>query len=200
MARVIRKTDPSLDELATMVNDMKAFVTASVRSVRADLVSIASDAAGYATPALADPGAHNDQSEKTIDSDDADGGDDDDGLAGCVTLVNEMLSWHAFHMADTLAHKVVGVALASYVPVGDSLSDATKLSTSITRANDIKSKYNTHRASTTYHYTADGTNDADATNASDLASLITLVNQLKEMMNLHAASGVAAKSVRLVSA
>ncbi len=196
MARVIRKTDPSITELGTMINDLKDFVVTRDRQVRADLVSIASDSVAFATPALVDAGAHNDVSEVLVTSADADGGDDDDGLAGSLTLLNEILAWYAFHMADTLAHKVVGVALASY-------AKASSLATAVTRANDIKSKYNTHRAATTYHYTADSTNVVTATDASgptDLAGLILLLNDIKAQLNAHAISGVSAKSVRLVDA
>lgn len=188
MARAIRKTDPNLAELATMVNDLKAYVAASMRNISADMTSIASDSVAFATPAHADPGAHNDQSEKTIVSADGDG-----TLAKALTLTNEILGWYAFHMADLHAHKVAGVALASYVPV-------TTLVDAQTRANDVKSKYNTHRASTTYHYTADGTNVISAADATNQATLDTLINELKADLNLHAASGVSAKSVRLVDA
>ncbi len=194
MARVIRKTDPVVTELATMVNDLKAFVVARDRLMVADLISIAADSVAFSAPGLADPGAHNDVSEKTIASAAA------TNLATSVTLTNEILSWYAFHMADTLAHKTAGVALADYTPVGSSLTNAEKLAAAILLANDVKAKYNTHRASTTYHYTADGTNVIAAADATDQASLNTLLIELKADLNLHAASGVAAQSVRLVDA
>ncbi len=189
MARVIRKTDPSITELGTMINDLKAFIVTRDRQVRADLVSIAADSVAFATPAMVDAGAHNDVYETTITSADGDG-----TLATSLTLVRELLNWYAFHMADTLAHKVTGVALASYT-VPATLADA------IISANDIKSKYNTHRASTTYHYTADSTNIVTASDAATTqAQLDTLINDIKAQLNLHAASGISAKSVRLVDA
>lgn len=114
-------------------------------------------------------------------------------LATSLTLVNELLAVYAFHMADTLAHKVVGVALASYVP-------ATSLATAITRANDLKAKYNTHIASTTYHYTTDAANAIAAADATDQTSLNTLLNEIKTDFTAHMASGPAAKSIRAVSA
>lgn len=177
-----------------MINDLKAYVASSLRSVSADLISIAADSVAFATPALADPGAHNDQSEKTIVSATA------ASLSTSVTLTNEILSWYAFHMADTLAHKVAGVALASYTPVSSSLSGSAQLAAAILLANDVKAKYGTHRASTTYHYTADATNTISSADATDQASLNTLLNELKTDLNAHAASGVSAKSVRLVGA
>src|SRR5258708_1117297 len=104
MARVIRKTDPAIVELATMYNDLKDYVAAEVRLAAADLVSIAANSSGFATPVLVDPGAHNDRSENTLSA-----AASTTALTS-IAAVNEMLKWYAFHMADTLAHKVAGVA------------------------------------------------------------------------------------------
>lgn len=188
MATVIRKTEPTRLHLANAINDLKAFVMAQLRLAEADLVSIAADSVAFATPALADSGAHNDKSETTVAAANGDG-----TLATALTLVNELIGVYTFHMADVLAHKVTGVALASIVR-------ATSLATAITRANDIKAKYETHRASTTYHYTADSSNTISASNATDQASLDTLLNELKGDFNLHMASGPTAKSIRLIDA
>lgn len=199
MATRIRKTDPLVADLTAAFNDLKAFVVARDRLAVADLISIASDSVAFATPGLADPGAHNDCSELTVTSADA------DDFASAATLVNELLGVYQFHMADTLAHKTTGVALASYAQVhiedpDDAAEEAAKLIVACARANDIKAKYNTHRASTTHHYTADSTNVVAAADATDQASLETLLNELKADINLHMASGVSAKSLRAVSA
>ena len=130
---------------------------------------------------------HLDASEVTVTAANA------SDLATSLTLTNQLLDVYKFHMADTLAHKVAGVALASY-------AYATDLATAQTRANDIKSKYNTHIASTTYHYTADATNATAAANASDQGTLNTLLNELKTDFNAHAASAPTGKSLRLVDA
>lgn len=114
-------------------------------------------------------------------------------LATSLTLVNNMLGVYAFHMADTLAHKVAGVALASYV-------QATDLASAILRANDIKAKYNTHCASTVINYAADATNTTTSADSTDLASLITLLNEMRTDIAAHMQSGPAAKSLRVVSA
>ncbi len=185
MARRITKADPTHVATAAAFEELKTFVVAQLRAGAADLVSIAADSVAFATPTLADFGAHNDRSEKTITAADA------TTLATSLTLTNDILGVYEFHMADTLAHKVAGVALASYVLV-------STLANAITRANDVKSKYNTHRASTTYHYTADGTNVIAAADATDQSSLNTLLNELKADINLHMASGVSAKSIRVV--
>lgn len=130
---------------------------------------------------------HLDASERTVTAADA------TDLATSLILVNQILAVYRFHMADTLAHKTTGVALASYVP-------ATDLATAITRANDVKSKYNTHIASTTYHYNADSTNDVASSNATDQDSLNTLVNDIKAQMVAHLADAPAAASIRVVPA
>lgn len=116
-------------------------------------------------------------------------------LQTSLDLVNNLLGVYAFHMADTLAHKVAGVALASYAP-------ATDLTSAIARANDIKAKYNTHIASTTHHYNADATNATAASNATDQASLNTLLNELKSDINAHIAGAPspAHATLRLVGA
>lgn len=130
---------------------------------------------------------HLDKSEKTVTAANA------SSLATSLTLVNQLLAVYRFHMADTLAHKVTGVALASY-------SAATDLATAITRANDIKAKYEVHRASTTYHYNADSTNTIAAADATDQTSLNTLLNELKTDFNAHMASGPTGASIRAVNA
>ncbi len=130
---------------------------------------------------------HLDASEQTITAANS------SSLATALTLVNQLLAVYQFHMADTLAHKVVGVALASYVP-------ATDLTTAQTRANDIKAKYNTHIASTTYHYSTDAANAIAAADATNQATLDTLLNEIKTDFNLHMASAPSAKSLRVVAA
>jgi hypothetical protein len=187
MATQIRKCSPEAVDLATAVNDMKSFLMAQLRLAQADVATIAADSDVGVTPTFVALGSHNDKSEVLVTAANA------SDLATSLTLVNELIGVYTFHMADTLGHKVAGVALASTVP-------ATTLATAITRANDIKSKYETHRASTTYHYTADSTNTISASNASDQSSLNTLLNELKTDINAHVVSGPAFASIRLVDA
>jgi hypothetical protein len=63
--------------------------------------------------------------------------------------------------------------------------DATTLATNQTLLNDIKSLYNTHRASTTYHAAADSTNTLATADQSDLATGQTLANAAKTAFNAH---------------
>jgi len=53
-----------------------------------------------------------------------------------------------------------------------------------TLANEIKSDYNTHAASTTYHVAAD-TNLVTSSDSTTLATVITLVNEIKVDFNAH---------------
>lgn len=187
MATVVRNVDPMVSVIAAAANDIKDTMVAQLRLAQADIATIAADADVAVSPTFAAIGFHNDRSEVTITAADA------SDLATSLTLCNQILSVYRFHMADTLAHKTTGVALASYTFV-------TTLAGAITAANDVKSKANTHRASTTFHYSADSTNNITSTNASDLSSLITLLNEIKGDLNAHMASGPAAKSIRVVDA
>lgn len=129
---------------------------------------------------------HMDASEVTVSAANA------SDLASSLALCNQILDVYKFHMADTLAHKVSGVALASYAYAAD-------LATAQTRANDVKAKLDVHRASTTYHYTTDA-GTIVAANATDQSSLNTLLNEIKGDLNAHMASAPASKSLRLVDA
>lgn len=114
-------------------------------------------------------------------------------LPTLLVLVNQITSIYTFAMADLLAHKVAGVALAS-------TANAVDLATALAAANDIKAKYNTHIASTTYHYTADVANAVAAANGTVLADTITLANAIKTAVNAHMASGPTSHALRLVTA
>jgi len=59
------------------------------------------------------------------------------------------------------------------------------LSSLILTLNNVKSVYNVHEASVTYHNAPGGTNPVTAANATDLATSITLVNDIKSMFNNH---------------
>jgi len=63
-----------------------------------------------------------------------------------------------------------------FVPAADS---------EYTLANEIKSDYNSHRASTTYHKAADSTNAVSSSDATTLATVLTLANEIKKDYNAH---------------
>lgn len=117
-------------------------------------------------------------------------------LATSLTLANQIRVVYLLHLENArdggvLQHKVADPAPA--------LTAATDLATAITLANAIKSDYNTHRASTTYHYNADSTNTITSSDATDQSSLNTLLNELKTDINAHMADAPSAPSIRLVS-
>jgi len=58
-------------------------------------------------------------------------------------------------------------------------------STEYTLANEIKSDYNTHIASTTYHVAADSTNTVGSADSTTLATVLTLANEIKADFNAH---------------
>ncbi len=199
MARVVRGTEPQDVALIEMHNELKDYVTTRLREIRADLVSIAANAANFATPALEDPGYHNDISERLVTAAD---GDDDILLA--VTLVNDLTGMYKFHMSDTAAHKDLGLDLDSYdlVKLGDSgeeaLTDA--LEAAIVQANAIADAYTLHIADTDLHYTEDTVDVVTEDPAEDQATLDLLLNELKAIFNAHMGSGVSTKTTRLVVA
>jgi hypothetical protein len=121
-------------------------------------------------------------------------------LAELLPLVQDILNCVLNHATDnysargatgSAAHKVVDTTLsATYVP-----SYVVDLTTAVATVNAVKAWYNTHRASTTYHGVADSTNATAATDATDLASAITLANELKTDINAHLALALASQPV-----
>lgn len=121
-------------------------------------------------------------------------------LADLLTLCTEMSGDHALHVGDGAtasngqcgAHKTPDTVdvLANAAPVD--------LATAITFLNDAKAKFNTHIASTTYHYTADAANAIIAANATVLADSITLANAYKAAFNAHIVSAPLGAQVKLI--
>ena len=116
-----------------------------------------------------------------------------------LTLTNNIITVYRAHLEDpvyveggALSHKT-----ADTVPA---LTIATDTASCITALNAIKADYNTHRASTTYHYNADATNTVTSADATDQASAITLANEIKTDLNAHIASAPTGYSIRMVSA
>src|SRR5262249_24986790 len=150
MATVIRNTHPAAAPMCAAHNDLKAQVGAGAHF-------------------------HLDAYEHPIAS--ATAAD----LATSVALVNEIRAVYNFHCSDALALPATAVeaghapAVAAHAPSADDPG----LAGAIAPANDIKAKYNTHRASTSFHFNADSTNTITSADATDLASLETLANELK---------------------
>jgi hypothetical protein len=113
-------------------------------------------------------------------------------LATSLVLANEIKGVYEDHLKNDAMHKV-RTSITT-------LAKATTLATAITLANAIKADYNTHRASTTYHYNADATNVVTSADATDQGSLNTLLNEMKGDLNAHIASAPAGALARLVDA
>lgn len=75
--------------------------------------------------------------------------------------------------------QVVTTVNDAYLPYAGSTDQATILANLITLANSIKTKYNLHRASTVFHDAADGVNIVALGPATNLPTLIALLNQEK---------------------
>lgn len=55
----------------------------------------------------------------------------------------------------------------------------------VSYANELKSKFNSHRTDTGVHHVADGINIINAADATDLSSAITLLNDAMDVINSH---------------
>ena len=89
-----------------------------------------------------------------------------DLTSGFTVLTNHI------HLTDDTTNPVTSV-------------NATDQATVNTLLNEIKTDYNAHRVSTTFHDVADTTNVVAAADATDLATSITLANEIKTDYNAH---------------
>lgn len=93
------------------------------------------------------------------------------GLVGQKDKKNEICTMNVHKVSDTANTTAAATA--------------TNQATAETLANELKTDYNLHIASTTYHAAADATNAVTSPNASEEATLVTLVNELKADINAH---------------
>jgi hypothetical protein len=98
-------------------------------------------------------------------------------LPSVIVRANEAKAVLNAHIADEVAHERYGSAIAT--------ADATDQATANTLLNAIKTAFNAHGASTSYHIVADATYVVTAANATNLASSIDLANELYTMINGH---------------
>ena len=109
--------------------------------------------------------------------------------ATLITLCKDIRAIGLLHLRDAVAHKVADTSSVSAEP--------TATASCITFLNAFKATYNTHRASTTYHYNADATNTVTSADATDEASAITLANEIKTDLNAHIAGALGGHGVRI---
>ena len=154
--------------IVTQFNLLKRELAAAASKFHADITS--------KTPTSYDPDA------PTATSDQVTAADGDGTPAKTIALANDIMNVYLRHLADAYAHK-----LADPPPA---LTTATDLTSAQTLLNAIKADLNTHRASTTYHYTADATNAVTSPDATNQASADTLANEMKGDLNAHITGAV----------
>lgn len=171
MAKRVRNlTETLAPAVVTELNALRRAVAAAASAVHADVTCVGDAAGTQLTIAVANAS----------------------DLATSIALANEIKRVLNLHYNDsTRAHKAADTAVAT--------ADATDLATVQTLLNALKTSYETHRASTTYHYTADGTNTIAAANASDQGTANTLANELKTDINAHGLAALAGSSLEVVN-
>lgn len=115
-----------------------------------------------------------------------------------VALANDVKRKLNVHYADMAAHKSVQSAA---ITTADAIT-GDSLATAIALANACKASFNTggHINTSNVHHNADGTNTITAANASDQASLDTLLTELKSDINAHILLGLAGQHIVLTDA
>lgn len=178
MAIVRRRVTPGLVDLTTSIN-----------SARAEALLESADSTHF----------HVDASEQTVTAANA------TDLPSAVALVNQEKAVYEYHRKDAgvvspVAHKTLDATNVESVANANPNAGDGGLAGAIALANDIKTQFNAHLTQSTVHYNNDATNTVAASNATDLASLETLVNAIKTALNAHMASAPSGKSLRLVAA
>lgn len=181
MALTVRKTSECVEyALAAAFNAFKKDVATNLTTLpHADITSTTSG--DFSAPA---------SSPYVVTADNGDG-----TIAVLRTLCLDLYNVYLAHLADTQAHKVADTAPALVLPTSSSSLSALE-----TFVNAVQTDYNTHRASTTYHYTADTTNVSSAATADDQAKSDTLANDLKTQINAHVQAGFTSPSLNLIGA
>lgn len=143
------------------------------------------DSIGASTKFHLDRGDYGNGAQNSVTSFSITAADGDGTLAKLLTLTKQIVGKYIGHVANLEAHKAADTGLAGTVTP----QSVTTLATAITALNAVKAAYNTHIASTTYHYNADATNGTTANDATNQATADTLANELKADFNAHIASG-----------
>jgi hypothetical protein len=120
---------------------------------------------------------------------------------GYVTRTNTYVTAYSAHIASVCDESTgVGAHLVEDSTNTVSAAVATDLATAITRANELKSDFNSHITLTSAHAgAADSAHQVMSANATDEASLITLLDELLEQLNGHFASAFTFDAIELIS-
>lgn len=119
-------------------------------------------------------------------------GSDTAATNAAIAAGNQLMVRYTAHLNDDIAHIAKGTVPA--------LTPATSLATLLTLINAIKADYNTHIGDTALHPNADATNTIAASDATNLATAQTMLNEFLNTTGYqqHAASAPAADSIRVV--
>jgi hypothetical protein len=127
-------------------------------------------------------------------------------LVTLVALLNGIQTAYAAHLADATAHTAADTTntcpLAALTAASHKAVDATNhnptplasnsLADMITTAKSLKAKYNAHDAdSSSFHQAAGTAAQTSAADATTLATLITLINEIKTDLTAHMADATA---------
>lgn len=146
--------------------------------------------AGSYAGAPASSTVHYDRGEWTVSTTNA--STTDTAVALCQALMQAYVN----HIADALAHDAVDATNTLAYTRAQVVDEAS----AILAANDLKAKYNAHLTQSGVHPNNDATNSTSASNATNGASLYTLLNELKTDFNAHLADGMSTPSWRAVDA
>lgn len=117
-----------------------------------------------------------------------------------VSVTNAMVSSFNDHCASVCdAVSGLGAHLAEDSTNTVSASVATDLATSLTRANQLKSKANAHFVFAASHCQTDSVSSVTAADATDLPTLQVLLLDLEEQINNHYAGALVSEAVELIS-
>lgn len=107
-------------------------------------------------------------------------------LATSKALAKALAQWAEAHGPSTTVHKATdatGLACAAWASKPNVPADLTEVQNVL---NELKSDYNTHYASTTYHRVASSRGAVSTSNATDQSTANALANALKARFNLDA--------------
>lgn len=111
-------------------------------------------------------------------------------IASVKTLANALKADMNAHLASTSQHNAADAT--NTIGFTDLAGGDTQATTN-TACNELKTDFNAHRSQAGIHPTADGYHLIEAADASDEATSVTLINQIKLVYNQHTGSGRAMK-------
>ena len=116
---------------------------------------------------------------------------------GYINAVNDIRGVLGLHFADGSAHEIADIVNVGFE---DGYAVASTLATAYLLANAMKLNYNNHGAETDVHVNNDSSHDLTSPDASSVASLATLVLEMRTDINAHIADAGTTQRYLLVPA